>query len=143
MLSHKLGSNIGSHARDVATRSRHGCRKTPRHWISGHSHNRYLGTRRLQMLRETRPNDVNHVWPGLGNLLSQGRKALRLSRRSPSINPDRLAFDVAEPRQFIEKCSIALAQARGPRHYLDGLKRMHHCQQWQLALLGRRSKREC
>ena len=142
MLSHKLGSNIGSYARDVASRSGHRRRETPRHWISGHGHNRYLGTRRLQMLRETCRDDMNYVWPGLSHLLSQGRKTLRLSRRSPSINPDRLALDIAEPRQFIEKCSIALAQARGPRHYLDGLKRMHHSQQWQLALLGRRSKRE-
>src|SRR5215211_2399060 len=109
MLSCKLGSNIGSYASNVASRSGYRRREAPRHWIGGHSHNRYLGTRRLQMLHETRPNDVNHVWPGLGNLLSQSRKALRLSRRSPSINPDRLPFDVAEPRQFIEKCSIALA----------------------------------
>src|SRR3954452_3187989 len=55
---------------------------------------------------------MNHVWPGLGHLLSQARKALRLSRRSPSINPDRFALDVAEPRQFIEECAIALVQAR-------------------------------
>src|SRR5215213_10207324 len=142
MLSHKLGSNIGSYARDVASRSGHRCRKAPRHRISGHGDNWYLGTRRLQMLRETCRDDVNHVWPGLSHLLSQGRKALRLARRSPSINPDRFALDVAEPRQFIEECSIALAQARGPRHYLNGLKRMHHSQHWQLALLGCRSKRE-
>ena len=37
-----------------------------------------------------------HVWPGLSHLLSQGRKSLSFSPRSPPINPDRLALDVAD-----------------------------------------------
>jgi hypothetical protein len=86
---------------------------------------------------------MNYVWPGLGHLLSQARKALRLSPRSPPINPDRFALDVAEPRQFIEECAIALVQPRAPRHYLDGVRGVHHSQQRQLALLSRRSKGKC
>src|SRR5215204_6409674 len=107
MLSHKLGSNVGSHSRDVASRSGHRRRETPRHWISGHGHNWYLGTRRLQMLRKTCRDDMNYVWPGSGHVLSQRRKSFGLSPSSPPINPDRFALDVAEPCQFIEECAIA------------------------------------
>ena len=86
---------------------------------------------------------MNYVWSGSGHLLSQARKALRLSLRSSPINPDRFALDVAEPREFIEECAIARVQARAPRHYLDGVRRVHHSQQRQLALLSRRSNGKC
>jgi len=81
----------------------------PRHWpdemswlhrIGGHGYNRYLRRRRLQLLSETRTDDVNNVWPGLSHLLSEGRKSFRLSGRSPSINPNGFVLDVAEPRQL-------------------------------------------
>src|SRR4051794_33718736 len=100
MLRHKLVSNVGSYAGDIASRSGHRRCEAPHHRIGGHGYNWYLRRRRLQLLSETRTDDVNNVWPGLSHLLSDGCKSLRLSGRSPSINPNGFALDVAEPRQF-------------------------------------------